>query len=197
MHCLITYWNYLTTCTNDCLFLFSGMDSLALVKQHTALAVLFVVLHHIASLPYGGRQPLPFSPYGNGFTNYMPYFPQVYNPFQAMPVVQPMNPNPVYFRNPMPAPHPPMPRTGMWNYNPVYRTQLPKVISRPKKQKISVLSGPLNHVMPYPNKNANHIHMKQKKKARMHSVAKAKTFSGILKNTALDTGKVWENFNVT
>lgn len=166
------------------------MDSLALVKQHTALAVLFVVLHHISSLPYGGRQALTFNPYANSFP-YMPFYQQMYNPFQRMPLFQPMSPTPMY---PMPGPPPlPVPRPAMWRY-PVYNQPMPKVLSRagsPKKR-TSVIGGPLTNVVPYPSKPARHAHayMKQKKKARMHSVAKAKSFSGILKNTALDVSKV-------
>ena len=163
-----------------------GMDTLALVKQHTALAVLLLALQQISSQPFG-RQAMPMGPYGNSFHPYLPFYQQMYNPFPAMPFIQPLQPRQFYMGNRMPVARPLLPSRGLWNY-PVYRSH-PKVLSKPKKR-ISVFGGPLTNVIPYPTKGHGHMLMKQKKKSRMHSVAKAKSFSGIIKNTALDTGKV-------
>jgi len=69
----------------------------------------------------------------------------------------------------------------------------PKTVATPKKvpeknvpaKKVSVINGPLYNVVPHPKIDTK----KAKKKARMRAVAKAKEFSGILKNTALDVTK--------
>jgi hypothetical protein len=66
--------------------------------------------------------------------------------------------------------------------------QFPRVITRPLGQpesKISVLSGPLSHVIPHP-KPRMHSNLKAKNAARVRPVATAKSFPGILKDTSLD-----------
>jgi len=52
--------------------------------------------------------------------------------------------------------------------------------------KVSVISGPLYNVAPHPKIQTP----KKKTRARMRAVAKAKSFSGIIENTALDVNNL-------
>ncbi|WAR21003.1 hypothetical protein MAR_014977 [Mya arenaria] len=167
------------------------MDYLALLKQQAILAVLCAIQAY--TLPYDRqyRDNYRTSPYKPSRFNYRPEFP-------PMPMV-----GPPFFYRPMPM-FDPFNRT--WPARPVrfrfmrrrkqYRgpgytvTHAPTVVTRPKPKvtpkKISVVSGSLLNIVPHPKINAT----KARKKARLHAVAKAKSFPGILKNTALEVKRV-------
>ena len=138
--------------------------------------------------------PLDFSGF-NSFRNFQPY--PVGNYFS---------------RRPFPGPHsnmfgPRFPQTAYLRTTPLFRRSgngifRPPLIGRlrpktrrekirkvryheEKKQKAAIRAGMFPTIFPHP-KIQRHIHHKAKKRARFKAIARAKSFNGILKGTALD-----------
>lgn len=150
--------------------------------------VILCVLHaHGAALPFGGMytigpvynvEPNPFIDFGASPPLPSYFMPPGFRPkFYYRPGMMPVNLTWT--------PRRPFPFIR-FNQPPMYRDPAPVVITRPvtPKKKTSVISGPLKDVVPHPKPHNNTN--KEKKRARMRAVASAKSFPGVLQNTALE-----------
>lgn len=192
-----------------------GMDCLPLGKHMIFVLIVLSSLHLVKCAPYR-QFPLSngFIPVVPRFTSapvyrqYLPFQRQSFNSWNGAPFYFTRAPG-THFKNQVvgnqlqnnfrsrvqneqansgSAFQPRWPSFRTYN-SPSQNPNFVPMITRPPNKpptKISVITGPLNEVIPHPKRR----NMKAKKRLRYRLVAKAKSFPGILKDTSMDVTKV-------